>query len=93
MYYDGTDDCEPKDMELRRKLFGNRNGNCLNVTKKGCDENGETGFIGQTIRIIETLKEEVAIGRASREIIYHKIAEVQQRVTKLEDKIKKNKKK
>ena len=39
-----------KDTRLRIKLFGTSNDDCLNVRCYGCDPNGETGFIGQTVR-------------------------------------------
>ena len=50
-----------KDTLLRQKLFGRRNANCLNVQTHGCDYNGETGFVGQTIRQIRELKNELGI--------------------------------
>ena len=48
------------DIRLRKELYGRGNEDCFNIRTIGCDNNGETGFVGQTVRVIKELRNEVA---------------------------------
>ena len=50
-----------EDIRLREVLYGRGNNYCFNVRIIGCDDNGETGFVGQTVRVIKELRNEVAV--------------------------------